>query len=261
MRSVAFAIALFAVSAIGQQAPVDFYPAVSIDLPVEPVHAPAEVTLLDAAQRNDFPTFDAIFTASGDDAFAELHRFWKWSLTDPLGGFYGDDQYAAFAAEYPDYAAFIEDYRIVDSHGRSFYPSSETRSFLLRHAVNRDVPRKHVAPAPVVAPRVVPASRRPEARPEGATTPKPVIAVVTETPAPIVAPKPVIAVVTESPAPIVAPRVVPASRQSEGRPEGSTTAVRDARLGRALVLLIVGLIGVGVLTLMLRTPKEPARST
>jgi hypothetical protein len=241
MRKIAFAVALFAVSAIGQQSPVEFYPAVSIDLPVEPAHAPAEVSLLEAAQRNDFPTFDAIFTASEDQAFAELHRFWKWSLTDPVGAFYGDDLYATFAAEYPDYTAFIADYRIVDSHGRSFYPSSETRAFLLRHAVNRNVPRKHVAPAVAVT--------KPTRKAQ-----KPVVTVVRETPAPEVAPP----IVKTAPA---LTRVVPAPRPPETRPAATTTTpVRDDRLGRALVLLIAGLIGVGVLSLMLRTPKTPARS-
>ena len=71
--------AVFSVSAVGQ---------LPVDLPIEPARLPAQMTLADAASHNDFPMFDAMFARAGQReaaAFAELHSFWQWSLTDPVG--------------------------------------------------------------------------------------------------------------------------------------------------------------------------------
>src|SRR5712691_5587875 len=227
-------VAIFSVSAVGQ---ITLYPTTSIDLPIEPAHAQSGVTLVEAAQHNDFPAFDALFSASKNDAFAELHGFWKWSLTDPVGGFYGADRHKRLAAEYADYAPYIADYRIVDAHGNSFYPSSETRAFLLRHAINRDVPRRPVTTAVVAARKPHKAVKTVHTPNVGPTLSRPTVA---------------------SAAPAAASAgVVPASRRPEGRRDGGTTPQgADSRLARGLVLILAGLIGVGMLTLMLRTPSE-----
>ena len=116
------------------------------------------MTLPDAAQRNDFPAFAAIYADSKPRqaaSFAELHDFWKWSLTDPLGGFYGADMHARLAARYPDYEGFIADSRIVDARGNSFYPSSETRAFLLKKADQRAAAKVAGVRQPKAVPRRV----------------------------------------------------------------------------------------------------------
>lgn len=176
VRVVILVAVVVSFSAVGQQPAVLLYPATSIDLPVEPARLPAVMTIGDAARRNDFPTFDALYTnASPRDAAAyrELHAFWKWSLTDPVGGFYGDELHAKLSSEYPDYAEYIAEFGIIDAHGRAYYPSAETRAFLLKKAEGRHVAvvadatpvvvkkpvgavaTKHVAEPPVVAAKPV----------------------------------------------------------------------------------------------------------
>jgi hypothetical protein len=238
MRNVSVAVrvvavvAVFTVSAVGQQVLV--YPNTSIDLPVEPVHLQMDTTLAEAAQRNDFPAFDALFNEHRDPAYAELHDFWKWSLTDPVGAFYDASMHARLAAEYPDYPAFIADYQIVDSHGHAFYPSSETRQFLLRHATIGITPVTRIA-AVAKPPR--------KARVARTVVPR----VVAAAPAPAIA------------APVVrAPIAKPATHAVPVKtvPPVEVAHVDDARFARGLALIIAGLIGVGMLTLMLRTPAE-----
>ena len=247
MRSFSLAVrvvlifAVFSVSAIGQQPAVLIYPSTSIDLPIEPVRLQTPMTLGDAAKHNDFPLFDAMFNAApahDASAFAELHSFWKWSMTDPLGAFYGDDVHAKLAAEYPDYANYIADFGIIDSHGRAFYPSAETRSFLLKKAISgqravvaeivRPTVRKVVERRPPSA-----AVRRARARVAPLHTPVPVAKPVVVA-AKVVAPKP-------QPVP-VAPKA-------------------DARFGRGLRLMIAGLIALGMLSLVFSTSaeEEPAQ--
>lgn len=286
MRNVSLAfrvvalVAVFSVSVIGQQSP-------SINLPVEPASTPSVITLADAAGHNDFPLFDAMFNNASQRearAYAELHSFWKWSLTDPVGAFYGDELHAKFAAEYPGYADYIATYGIIDSHGRAFYPSSETRSFLLRQAVlgrspliassGERAPRPHVTavpagthtaklthnvkvarPAKVLPGRVV--DRKPvvEAKPVVVT---PAVLAPVVVAAPIVTPT-TVAVVT--PKVVAAARVVVAPKTIAARP-ASVASKPDARLGRGLLLILAGLIGLGMLSLMLHAPgEEPVAET
>ena len=253
MRSFRFAVrvvaivALFSVSAIGQQPAVLIYPSTSIDLPIEPVRLPTPMTLGDAAKHNNFPLFDAMFNAaSGNEAsaFAELHSFWKWSMTDPLGAFYGDDQHARLAAEYPDYADSIADFGIIDSHGRAFYPSAETRTFLLRKALLGQ--RAVVAQA--VAPKVRQVAVRTEKPRSKARVETEAIQVAASKPAASkpVAIKPVVARTVP-----VAAKVVTAKAQSV--PVAPKT---DARFGRGLLLMIAGLIALGMLSLVFSASGE-----
>ncbi len=268
MRKVSLAarvilvVAVCSVSAIGQQSSpaVLLYPATSIDLPVEPARMATPMTLADAAKHNDFPMFDAMFNeASRTEAapYAELHSFWKWSLTDPVGAFYGDEMHAKFATEYPGYAGYIADFGIIDSHGRAFYPSAETRTFLLRQAAlgEGQVPRlaEMARPKPrvervgSVPPPVKTSSATPTKRP--ALVPRPDSSTsslgITAAPLPVVAAPPVVI------APIVQgqPRPAPITPRVVARPS-------DARLGRGLLLIIAGLIGLGMLSVMLHAPSE-----
>jgi hypothetical protein len=248
MRSFSLAVrvvaivAVFTVSAVGQQPAVLLYPSTSIDLPVEPARLLTPMTLSDAAKHNDFPLFDAMFSAASArdaSAFAELHSFWKWSMTDPVGAFYGDETHARFAAEYPGYANYIADFGIIDSHGRAFYPSAETRSFLLREAIiGRVAVVAEVAPKPIAKPVRkassvwVPASAgtvRAEARTHTEAVKTPVVKTAAARP---------VAIKTVAIVSVPAVNIAPVAPKT------------DARFGRGLLLMIAGLIALGMLSLM-----------
>ncbi|HEX7421701.1 MAG TPA: hypothetical protein VF505_17575 [Thermoanaerobaculia bacterium] len=266
MRSFSLAVrvvaivAVFSVSAVGQQPAVLLYPSTSIDLPIEPARLQTPMTLGDAAQHNDFPLFDAMFGAASAreaSAYAELHSFWKWSMTDPVGAFYGDDTHARFAAEYPDYANYIADFGIIDSHGRAFYPSAETRSFLLRKAISgRAAMVAEVAPKPVrkASSVWVPASAgtvRAEARTHTAAVKKHAVktaAVKTAALKPFaiktVAVKPVLV------KPVVVRPVAVRTAAVKATIPVPVAPKTDARFGRGLLLMIAGLIALGMLSLV-----------
>lgn len=60
-----------------------------------------------------------------------------WHFETKTGALYYDDErlpfyYDRLASEYREYPKFIAEYRIIDSSGLPQYPTSETRSFLLR---------------------------------------------------------------------------------------------------------------------------------
>ena len=258
MRSFSFAvrvvaiIAVFSVSAIGQQPAVLIYPSTSIDLPIEPVRLQTPMTLGDAAKHNDFPLFDAMFNAAparDASAFAELHSFWKWSMTDPLGAFYGDDVHARFANEYPDYADYIADFGIIDSHGRAFYPSAETRTFLLRKAQlgQRAVVASVSLPASAGTVRVKARTHTESRKRVIKKADKPVI----------VAAKPVAVVEAVTVAPVVAKPVAVAAKVVVPKLKPVPVAPKtDARFGRGLLLMIAGLIALGMLSLVFSASGE-----
>jgi hypothetical protein len=118
----------------------------SIVLPAEPAGVPVPLpTLEDAARANDYVTFEALYRDAarrGDSAaaFAPLHELWTYGITDPVGAFYGPDIYERLTRAYPTFASYIAEYRIVDSNGNVFYPTSETRTFLLERALEGRTP-------------------------------------------------------------------------------------------------------------------------
>jgi hypothetical protein len=260
---------------------VDAAPA--IVLAVEPFHELHTPTLLEAARANDYLTFDALYReaqARGESLtqFATLHELWSRSITDPIGSFYGRDLYERLSRAYPGYAAFIDDYRIIDNNGDAWWPASETRKFLVDLAVEGRAPRVQIATgAPASAPAGPVASRR-----RVAATPeveKPVVvatkrAVVKAMP-PVVAP-PVIAAtaVVATPAvvepvvatpPVVAATVVVAeppartAARDAAAPAGVDAGAPNGASSRGILLLVIGIVGVGLLALMLRTPAEAAQ--
>jgi hypothetical protein len=277
---VATTVALFcslSFAAIGQEEPLPASRArqsagetLSVDLPVEPIFAAQQPTLAEAARSNDYSTFDALYDdASRNEAaaYADLHHLWTYAVTDPIGAFYGEELHARLARAYPGYAAFIADYQIVDRNGNAFYPTAETRQFLLQYASSGNAPKMALArpsssaPAPAVATRVI--ERAPKPRPArkvmqkadaSRATPAVQVAVAsptTQTPAadaPVAAPKAAAPVQAQ----VVAKKAAPAPVQAQVIPGTSDTAVT----GRGILLLILGLFGVGVLTLMMRTPQE-----
>jgi hypothetical protein len=287
---VAIVVVTVAASLTGQEEPLPVvtpHVGVQIAFSTEPILDPPKPTLAGAAHANDFATFDALYRDAqrrGENvaAFAMLHDLWTYSINDPIGAFYGERMHDLLSRAYPGYAAFIEDQRIVDDRGNVFYPSSETRAFLLARAEAGDVvpslPPVRVAsrrttatPAttPAARPARRPVHRKPVVKPAAAASapaPAPASApvpappvVITLAPAPVVvektaektaAPAPV----PEKPAPVVSQsRVQPVAQpQVQPRPQAQARSGAD----RGLLLVIVGLIGIGLLALILRAPRE-----
>ncbi len=89
-------------------------------------------TMKVGARRNAFRR--VILTA------ADISRVWHFSESDANGIYYDDERlpfyYDHLAADYPGYAKFIREYRVLDRTGLPQYPTRETRSFLLRRLEN-----------------------------------------------------------------------------------------------------------------------------
>lgn len=232
----------------------------TVVLATEPIREYRPPTLLDAARHNDYITFDALYAAAnkrGEDVsqFDALHELWTYSVTDPIGAFYGPELYERLSRVYPGYATYIEDFRVIDSRGNVFYPTSETRAFLLDRALEgRPSPRVLVAETKPMPVRATPK------RPVVATTPSPTPAPVVERAAPpVVVPEPVVVVETPAVVPPVAEPLVIAAKETSApapvpAPVAATVPTKPA--SRGILLMIIGLIGVGLLALILRTPRE-----
>jgi hypothetical protein len=262
------------------------YPTVALE--VEPFHAAPQLTLAEAARANDFPTFDALFREAnrrGESlgAYATLHELWSSSINDPIGAFYGPDLYERLARAYPGYARYIEDYRIIDSRGNVFYPASETRTFLLARAVEgvRVAPRVLVAEASAASPGAQSSPGAPASSPAGpaasrrrvSATKRVSVPKVTsparaaardaagpageDASAPLAPAAPVVvkAEPVATPAPVATQPVVTAP------PVTKPIAAEDNLGNRGILLLVIGLIGIGLLAVMLRTPKEAQPQT
>jgi hypothetical protein len=232
-------------------------------------------------------------------AYATLHELWSSSINDPVGAFYGPELYQRLSRAYPGYAKFIDDYRIIDDRGNAFYPASETRTFLLARAVEgvQTAPRvliaegtpasgpagpaasrrrasaqhavTHKAPARTAARDAAGPAGEDASAPKAARTPAKVAhAQVAHAP---VATAPVeSAPVTSTPAdtaPVSAPLVAQAQPQAPPVEVAASPVVKPVtppqdNLGnRGILLLVIGLIGIGLLAVMLRTPRESQPQT
>ncbi|MFL6246406.1 MAG: hypothetical protein ACJ74H_10310 [Thermoanaerobaculia bacterium] len=240
-------VATLTMPVIGQEEPL---PAPSIALAVDPIRdlTPPRVSLVDAARANDYATFDALYREEPSPAFAALHELWTFSMTDPVGAFYGEETYARLASAYPGFARYIDEYRIVDSNGNVFYPTSETRAFLLDRAVEgRPTPRVQLAsgtPASPPAERAASRRRRTFVKARVEVPPAPAV----EKAAP---PKP-------APVQVAARDAATSAGEDAGAPKTvQAAAVADNNFGtRGIFLLLIGIFGSGILALMLRTPRE-----
>lgn len=236
---------------------------------VEPIRDFPTPTLAEAARNNDWASFDQLYREArkrGEGAqFQTLHELWTYNVTDPIGAFYGTDMYERLSRAYPGYAAFIDQYRIVDSNGNVFYPTSETRAFVLERAMEgRSAPRVLVAAAePPVARAPVAKPHRAKATVAQAPKPKPAPVVVAEAPAPV--PVAASAPVAASPAPEAAQPAQPAPSPVVTTPApiatpapavAATTEPAKAATNRGLLLIVIGLLGVGLLAVMFKTPQE-----
>jgi hypothetical protein len=259
-----------------------------VALPLEPMLAEPETTLADAARANDYPTFDALYREAGRPAsYRALHELWTYAMTDPLGAFYGQEMHAQYSQAYRGYADYIDEHRIVDSRGNVFYPTSETRAFLLLQAA-RGTTTTTPAVVAQARPRLIKASNEPAKPARRSTRPAPV-STPASAPAKRVAPPPPVVVAEQTPVPlpppvVAAPQVAavveppvaavpqPAAQVSAALPQLTPAAPaavvtasvvpaaeptpQQSSVGRGLLLVIIGLIGVGLLALIVRTPRE-----
>jgi hypothetical protein len=249
--SIVFVVAvapLFGQDALPVGAPVEFSEPLVV-LESEPTREVPAATLASAAHANDFATFDTLFRANESEAYRPLHELWTYSVTDPIGAFYGPELFERFARAYPGFAESMSQYRIIDSRGNAFYPSSETRTFLLAQAEQGRVAElaRRVLETPRRArsertARLVPAESRRIGRQEAAP------AVPSAPPVPL-EPLPVVIAATPAvvirPEPLTTPAAPPAATSTDSR--GSA---------RGLLLVIIGLLGTGVLALIVRAPRE-----
>jgi hypothetical protein len=271
---------------------------VTVALAVEPVREVHQPTLAEAARNNDFVTFDALYRdarrrGEAVAAFETLHELWVYAVTDPIGAFYGVEMYERFARAYPGYSSYIDDMRILDDRGTAYYPTSETRAFLLDRALEGRAPRvlvatrEAVSKAPASSPAVSapPAlsgaevsRRRATAKSEvPAAAPSVAAARVVARTAPVVVQPPAVvpqptAVLVQPPVVVAAPVVAApptqaatsagenasAPRSDAGpNPSESTPLAREnVFASRGILLLVMGLVGIGLLAVMLRTPRE-----
>jgi hypothetical protein len=109
--------------------------------------------LLKAAAAEDLPRFDAgverartaiesMPLGNARNSFRraimiveDVSRVWHFAITDAGGSYYDEERlpfyYDHLVADYPKYARFIAEFAIND-HGLMFYPTRETRVFLLK---------------------------------------------------------------------------------------------------------------------------------
>jgi hypothetical protein len=279
--------------------------AMNVVLEVEPIRQVQQPSLADAVRRNDFLTFEALYNETRPPEYRTLHELWSWAISDPIGAFYGRDMYERLARAYPGYASYIAEYRIVDDRGNVFYPTSETRQFLLQRAIEKESPRTRLAdltprsasetatpsstgssersrtrntsPRSTTASRrtatpTVTASKQPSVKPASAPVvnapaatavasapaSQPAVAVPTTiTPDSAVepaAPTPVVADPVADPVQITATPETAQPVTTTPQPAAAPKNVRTPNSG--ILLLVIGLIGVGLLALILRTPRE-----
>ena len=250
---------------------------VAIDLPAEPIRAvtvasTTEITLADAALNNDYPAFQRLYARDPRPEFAELNRLWTWAMNDRFGAFYGVETHKRLSSAYAGFAGYIEQYRIVDSNGNVFYPTAETRRFLVSNAM-----RGVVADGAPSRPAVVASVARQEpvraAVPAVLRAASPVVAA--QTPAPVASARAVVSLPAPAPAlptvPVftepVTPLATPAIRKVLPAPQRATAAAaplaaphernpRSGGVGRGIFLIIAGLLGAGIVSVMLQSSSE-----
>jgi hypothetical protein len=215
-------------------------PGATVDVSAEPRQTAAiktPATLREATEANDFAAFDGLVRkarANGEalGAFADLHDVWSFSRANATGAYYGAEIHDRLAARYPDYAAFIEEYRITDRRGQSFFPSAETRAFLLQQAIEGNDPLAAPASSRTNSTKIA-------ARHEITSTP-----VVSIKPAESL-PKHALA----SDMSKVATQRLPQPQRKVAETE---MAIDTPATTRGIFLIILGLVGIGVLTMTMQ---------
>ena len=235
-----------------------------VELAVSVTDAPGALAALrDAVAANDLHRLNATLPAAtaladslplGDErnalrrailAYRDLEQVWSYAASHRFGAFYDDEALPGFhdrlASDYPGYDAFMADYRITDRTGRQLYATAETRAFLLKQ-IKVPVPRP-VQVARLTPPHVGRASARPahRAEPPPAKEPPP-------RPAPVIDPLATDMRNAAIPAPAPA-RVAAPPKKVEAR-------TVDPTGGRGIVFIVMALIGIGILTTLVRTDRE-----
>lgn len=231
-----------------------------LDLAVEPISEFREPTLAEAAEQNDFVTFDALYRAArarGQSVapFETLHEVWTFALTDPIGAFYGPEMHDRLARAYPSYAAYIEPYEIVDDNGGVFYPTSETRAFLLEQARKGDLARVQIAARRPASRPVPAAASRPAIAP--AVTPAAPVSVASTTPSPVQSQAAEASAAADAAASAPQPVTVPAITPPAPQAVPVSVPARDNR--RGLLMLITGLVTLALIAVIMRLQRPAAR--
>lgn len=278
----AFVISIVAVAA-SADVPVTFAPP-PVDLPAFPMRAdvaPAAVEvssadealgiLRDAYAANDLPRFEAALTSANAFAdsmplgdarnafrrailvYEDVDAVWSFAATDPAGSFFNDDSLPGLRDRlraYDGFEAFIDQYRVSDRRGDVFYPTAETRAFLLRQLQTPVTVRVARAERPLVR-RSAPLSPAQAGVNE----------VVGEAPRAVAQPA-----VAET-APVVAAPTVTADALAADMDNAADPPVAplhaeliDAETAQPLIFVVLALIA-GVLTLALRAPEDDAAET
>jgi hypothetical protein len=212
-------------------------------------------TLRGAVAANDLRTFSAALARAKElvDAmplgakrnaarrsllvYGDVEQVWAFAANDRLGAFYDEESLPGFhdriAADYPNYDAFIADYRVVDRYGRALYATAETRLFLLKQ-VRPETPR--LTPAPTLAARKRTSVGRASVRHRPVPAP---VRRAEARPTPVLKPADALVADMHNAAPVPAPSV----------------PVRESSGGRGLVFIVLTLAGIGVLTMLMRTER------
>jgi hypothetical protein len=85
------------------------------------------------AQRNALRRFILVYE--------DVDAIWSFAVRDRSGVYFNDDSLPGMRdhldADYPEYEAYIYEYRVPDSKGNALYPTAETRAFLLKQLAPR----------------------------------------------------------------------------------------------------------------------------
>ena len=171
--------------------------------------------------------------------------------------------HSRFARAYPGFADYIAAYRIVDRNGNVFYPTAETRAFLIRQASGGKAPIVRVAASEVPARNVGELASGPSPSTRLRMTPMTSSATpgkrhrrIIKASLPTAAPVQVAAtsVVSTAPHPALRATLSPQSG-ARGNQVVQAQVVDAPTSSRGIFLIILGLVGIGVLTTMLRAPQ------
>lgn len=256
------------------------------DLPVEPL---SRTSTTINTPRNERDAIETGSSGISSAAEADLQALRAYQQENPIGAWYGAEMHDRLAAAYPGYANYIADFAIVDSRGDTYYPSSETRQFLQQQARNGSTTRPALTTmararaasgsqlespstsATTPLPRVIARRSRkrllkasvqpaPASAPAAQRIATVAVASDTRTLAPAAAPT-----VVSAAAPIrlasTAPKVVAAATLAAGVKTSRAAADTDQPTTRGMILLVLGIAGVGILTMLVRTTPAPGAET
>lgn len=176
------AFAIVVVAAVGNSAAADLASLNSVQSAAEANDRPAFQRELAAAQETADDSRPAVRALI--DVYRTLNRVWTYAFTSSTGAFFseGSEGGALVQAmrQYPGFEDAVRRHTIVDASGERYYPTAETRTFLVALArtmlaqlqappapLPAPVPVQVPAPAPVPRPQPPPPPLNPvEVRPE-----------------------------------------------------------------------------------------------